>query len=103
MFRKKPKIIPLNSKRLTFKEDIIFMKEKLLNNKLIRKIVEKRGTLKHDSINCVLCGKCADICNIQSITVNRKEKELHINHDKCVRCSCCVKTCPKSALTINKN
>lgn len=79
------------------------MKEKLLNSKLIRKIVEKRGTLKHDSINCVFCEKYADICNIQSITVNRKEKELHINHDKCVRCGCCVKTCPKSALTINKN
>jgi len=51
------------------------MKEKLLNSKLVRKIVEKRGTLKHDSINCVFCGKCANICSIQSITVNRKEKE----------------------------
>lgn len=47
------------------------MKEELLNSKLIRKIVKKR-TLKHDNINCVFCGKCANICNVQSITINRK-------------------------------
>lgn len=77
------------------------MKEIIGKNRLIRKLVEKRGTLQHDDGTCVYCGKCAKTCRMKAIDVRTKERSLEINHNICVRCGGCVKICPKSALSIS--
>ena len=79
------------------------MKKKIFNSRFVRSIVEKKGIVTHTSDVCVFCGKCAKICGTGSISVNRKEKTLVIDHGKCMRCGQCAKACPKSALKIEKS
>ena len=76
------------------------MREIIRKNGLIRKLVERRGTVRHDGSNCVYCGKCARACVAKAVDVRTKERKLEINHEICVRCGRCVKACPRSALRI---
>lgn len=78
------------------------IKELLLNSRFMRRLAGKKGTLVHNRRDCVFCGKCARVCATGSISVNFKEKDLKIDHDKCMRCGQCVKACPKSALKIER-
>lgn len=77
------------------------MREIIGKNRFIRKLVEKRGTVQHDSGACVYCGKCGRTCPMKAINVRTKERKLEINRDVCVRCESCVKICPRSALRMS--
>ncbi len=48
--------------------------------------------------NCIGCGRCAEICPKQIITVQDKRAKIH-PHD-CIRCFCCHEVCPAQAIAI---
>ncbi|MGI6008774.1 MAG: DUF362 domain-containing protein [Methanomethylophilus sp.] len=45
---------------------------------------------------CVACGKCADACPNEAITI---EDIAVVDADKCVDCGACVDECPSEAIT----
>ena len=56
---------------------------------------------------CVQCGRCANLCSVKAITVNRPapgapapKDKLTFDHSKCIRCYCCHELCPEHALTL---
>jgi len=61
-----------------------------------------------DNRKCVQCGRCANICSVKAITVNRPAEngqrvsgdKLIFDHQKCIRCYCCHELCPEHALRL---
>lgn len=53
--------------------------------------------LKIDKTKCAGCGKCAGLCPMKNITM---EKNLAIAGDRCTMCYRCINTCPKQAITL---
>lgn len=56
---------------------------------------------------CVQCGRCANLCSVKAITVNRPapgapapKDKLTFDHSKCIRCYCCHELCPEHALEL---
>ena len=49
-----------------------------------------------ESANCTFCGRCAEICPTEAITLDN----FTINADRCIGCASCVKCCPKGAKSI---
>ena len=54
------------------------------------------GLPKKESANCAFCGRCAEICPTEAITLDN----FTINADRCIGCASCVKCCPKGAKSI---
>lgn len=50
-----------------------------------------------DSTKCIKCGKCAEICPHDAITVN---ENYEIKKERCLGCTQCVKDCPNGAITM---
>jgi len=50
---------------------------------------------------CVGCGKCAEVCVKQTITMI--DGKAHIDYSKCIRCYCCHEYCPHKAITLKRN
>ncbi|ANE23225.1 hypothetical protein AAY81_09075 [Denitrobacterium detoxificans] len=57
--------------------------------------------LKYDKDKCMKCGKCVEICPMQSIT---QDSDGTCVMDKaCVRCGQCARVCPASARVLTEN
>ena len=49
---------------------------------------------------CVGCGKCAESCPAQIITI--KNKKAHFPRKGCISCFCCQEMCPVKAISVKK-
>jgi uncharacterized protein (DUF362 family)/Pyruvate/2-oxoacid:ferredoxin oxidoreductase delta subunit len=49
---------------------------------------------------CVGCGRCADHCPPQAMTVT--EGKVRVDYDKCIRCYCCQELCPENAVHLRE-
>lgn len=78
------------------------MKNRLLNLRLVRHFIQRRGTVVRDEALCVFCGLCAKSCPMGAVTVHRETRTLAVDSQRCVRCGGCVKACPKKALHIQR-
>lgn len=78
------------------------MKNHLLNLRLVRHFIQRRGTVVRNETLCVFCGLCAKTCPMGAVTLDREARTLEVDGQRCVRCGNCVKACPKKALRIQK-
>lgn len=49
---------------------------------------------------CIGCGKCAESCPAQIISI--RGKKAHIGNKGCIRCYCCQEMCPVGAVAIRR-
>ena len=49
---------------------------------------------------CIGCGRCAEICPRQTITVKNGKAKIEVN--SCIRCFCCHEMCPVKAMDVKK-
>jgi len=49
---------------------------------------------------CVGCGKCAESCPAQIITI--RNKKAHFPRKGCISCFCCQEMCPVKAISVKK-
>ena len=49
---------------------------------------------------CVGCGKCAESCPAQVITIENKKAKFH--KKGCISCFCCQEMCPMKAIAVRK-
>ena len=47
---------------------------------------------------CVGCGKCAEICPADAITL--RDKKATVDSSKCIGCANCIAVCPTEAITV---
>lgn len=47
--------------------------------------------------NCTGCGICAEVCELNLITVH--DSYIEIDVDKCTHCSKCIESCPSGVFT----
>lgn len=52
--------------------------------------------------DCVFCGKCAERCPVEAITVNKESKTLAVDENKCLGCGVCTYACKKQALRLER-
>lgn len=55
-----------------------------------------------DSVNCKLCGKCAEACPMKAVLVlgEGEQKRLLYKHERCIGCGLCAVACPKGNVTM---
>ena len=53
-----------------------------------------------DKSLCVGCGKCAESCPAQIITI--KDKKAKFRKKGCISCFCCQEMCPMKAISVKK-
>mgnify|MGYP006291630179 FL=1 len=49
---------------------------------------------------CVGCGKCAQRCQVNAVTVKEKLKKAVISRSRCIGCGICVAACPAEAVRL---
>lgn len=57
-----------------------------------------------DTHKCIGCGKCTNICPMESIGVTTigKDKYAQVDDKLCLGCGVCVKNCPKDAIKLKR-
>ena len=50
-------------------------------------------------VKCIRCGKCAQVCPTEAITINQKGRK--INRAKCTLCLECAEVCPTGAISVS--
>lgn len=50
---------------------------------------------------CIKCGKCIEVCNVNAITIS--DKGWDVAYDVCWGCSHCIEDCPENALAPLEN
>ncbi|OGS27944.1 MAG: ferredoxin [Elusimicrobia bacterium RIFOXYB2_FULL_48_7] len=55
--------------------------------------------VKVNQEKCTGCGKCADVCMVNAIKI---EKGKAVINDNCVECGICLNTCAVKALSIER-
>lgn len=65
----------------------------------LTKVVAPRPVIR--AKKCIGCGKCAEICPEQVITL--RDKVAHIDRAGCIRCFCCHEMCPARAIDVKRN
>lgn len=89
--------IPSSTMSTLFMPNLPMWLQKILVGGLTRffKVVPKITTIK-----CIGCGKCAEICPAQTISVI--DKKAKIDTSKCISCFCCHEMCPVKAIKMNR-
>jgi len=59
-----------------------------------------RVRIIHTGDTCILCGKCAEACDHDAITL---EGEFSIDDEKCVKCGRCIEVCENNALEMERD
>ncbi len=54
----------------------------------------------HYADNCILCGKCAEACDHNAITV---EDTFELDEEKCVKCGRCIEVCEQGGLEMERD
>lgn len=57
------------------------------------------GALMHNAKTCLRCGRCAEACSLDAITMTPEGPA--IDRDRCNLCGACVDVCPPHALKIS--
>ena len=73
----------------------LYFKEKNPLKASLRIIINEDDTKK--IITCTQCGKCAEVCPVQAITMD-KLGIWRINKKICIGCLMCVAACPEEAM-----
>ncbi|MGD2251212.1 MAG: DUF362 domain-containing protein [Candidatus Methanofastidiosia archaeon] len=59
-----------------------------------------RVKIIHYEDKCILCGKCADVCDHGAITV---KDAFELNEEKCVKCGRCIEVCEEGGLEMERD
>ena len=57
-------------------------------------------TLEFDSMKCVGCGRCTEVCPHGVFDTNEK-KAFIADRDACMECGACALNCPAEALSVS--
>lgn len=71
-------------------------------DKTLQQYSESGYSVKFDSAQCRLCGKCAEICPFDD-AVSVREGRYEYNVRACMGCGLCVEHCPESALELYRD
>lgn len=58
--------------------------------------------VNNDTSQCILCGRCENVCPGKALRTNRKARTWTIDPAACVQCGTCVENCPKKCLSMNE-
>ena len=50
--------------------------------------------------NCVFCGKCAEKCPLEAISVSKDDKTFQVETERCIGCGVCTTACKKENLKL---
>lgn len=56
---------------------------------------------KIDHEKCVGCGKCANVCPLDTIRLNKNGKACIAYPDDCMTCFACEMACPQQAIYVH--
>jgi uncharacterized Fe-S center protein len=59
-----------------------------------------RVKIIHHGEECILCGKCAEVCDHDAITIG---DEFEIDDERCVKCGRCIEVCEQKALEMERD
>lgn len=66
---------------------------------LAKRVLSPRPVIEQEK--CIGCGKCAEICPQNVITIENEKAKIH--PDGCIHCFCCHEMCPAKAIAVKKN
>lgn len=64
--------------------------------RLVSRVIHPHPVIRRNA--CIGCGKCAEICPQNVITVENKKARIH--KKDCIRCFCCHEMCPVKAIDV---
>lgn len=73
--------------------------KEMLKNDHMRSIFKTIGWQAQGTEDCISCGKCADVCPMESISVDKDGISVE---SKCIGCGLCSVNCPKKAILMRE-
>ncbi len=86
---------PLEKVKIAFAD---YIKSSIVNSSFYSFCVKAKKFYVTDS--CISCGKCADNCMLNNITMQNGKP---VWHDNCTHCMACICKCPAEAVEYGKN